>query len=316
MSETGNPEKVRAARLSVWSNTTLVTLKLIVGLLSGSVSVVSEALHSMSDLLASFIALYTVKISDQPADECHPFGHGKYESLSGLAEALLILGAAIYIVVESVSKLRSGEHPEFVGLGMGVMALSVVVNWLVAGHLFRVAKKTESLALEADAEHLRTDVWTSIGVVLGLGLVALTGNPMFDPLVAMGVALLMGYTSLRLIKDAAGPLLDRQLPEEELEAVRKVFREDPRVLGFHKLRTRKAGAHRHVDAHVQLEDGLSFTQAHDLTEELEDKIRGVLSNAQITLHHEPFRAEQVHQYQAHGGPPPDDDSWQRPASES
>lgn len=305
MSESSNPEKVRAARLSVVSNTILVILKFVVGTLTGSVSIVSEAFHSMSDLLASWIALITVRVSDAPADEDHSFGHGKFESLSGMAEALLILGAAVYILYESWHKLLSGEAPERVDLGIVVMGFSAVANWLIAGYLFRVARKTDSLALEADAEHLRTDVWTSLGVVIGLALYLWTGKVWFDPLVAIGVALMMLAASLRLIRQAADPLVDAALPEEEVESVRRVFREDSRVLGFHKLRTRKSGSSRHVDAHVQLHDDMTLLEAHEVTEELEDRIREALPKTEITLHTEPFHAEMRHQHEAHGGPSPE-----------
>lgn len=311
MSDKVEGEKIRAARISVISNTTLVVLKLAVGLAIGSVSVVSEAFHSLSDLVASWIALWTVRISDRPADEDHAYGHGKFESLSGLAEALLILVAAVYILYESIHKLRFPEPMERVDLGLAVMVASAVVNWFVASYLFRVARKTDSLALEADAEHLRIDVWTSLGVVAGLALVACTGRAYFDPLVALAVALMMLTTSVRLILQASHPLLDAQLPAEEIESVRQVFRSDSRVLGFHKLRTRKSGSHRHVDAHVQLEDSLTLLEAHDVTEDLEDQIRETLPNTSITLHTEPFRAEQRHQYEKHGGPPPEDDAWDR-----
>lgn len=313
MTEHANPEKVRAARVSVWINSLLVLMKLAVGCLTGSVSVLSEALHSLSDLAASWIALLTVRVSDRPADKDHAYGHGKFESLSGLAEALLILGAALFIIMESLGRLRSGHGPERLGLGILVMGLSVLVNWKVASYLFGVARRTDSLALEADAEHLRTDVWTALGVMVGLGLVATTGRVWLDPLVAMCVAVLMIGASLRLIREALGPLLDAQLPDSEVDAVRCVLRQDPRVLGFHKLRTRKAGSHRHVDAHVQVEDGLSLLEAHAVTEELEDQIRRTLPNAHITLHTEPFQAELRHQQEAHGQKDPGEGAWVRPS---
>jgi len=143
--------------------------------------------------------------------------------------------------------------------------------------------------------------------------VATTGRVWLDPLVAMCVAVLMIGASLRLIREALGPLLDAQLPDSEVDAVRCVLRQDPRVLGFHKLRTRKAGSHRHVDAHVQVEDGLSLLEAHAVTEELEDQIRRTLPNAHITLHTEPFQAELRHQQEAHGQKDPGDGAWVRPS---
>jgi cation diffusion facilitator family transporter len=306
--DSGSPRsiKVAAARLSIYSNTALTSLKLIVGLATGSLGVLSEAVHSATDLLASFIAFFSVRVADSPADEKHPYGHGKIESLSGLAEALLIFAAAIYIVYESIHKVIERTGPESVDLGIAVMIASVVVNILVSRHLFLVARETESLALEADAEHLRMDVFTSIGVLAGLILVRATGIRVLDPLAALVVALLIIHAAWRLIRGAVEPLLDTQLPAGEVDMIRGLFDEEPRVLGFHKLRTRKSGSSRHIDAHVLLEDDLTLLEAHDLTEDLEDRIRARLPNAEITLHTEPYRAERRHQFEKHGGPDPDE----------
>lgn len=298
--------KVAAARLSIYSNTILVLLKLVVGVLSGSVSVLSEAAHSASDLLASWIAFFSVRVSDRPADEDHPYGHGKIESISGMAEALLIFLAAAYIIYESVSKLRKGVGELDVSLGLCVMLVSVLVNIGVSIRLFRVARETDSLALEADAEHLRTDVYTSVGVVAGLAAVRITGLSILDPIVAIGVALLILHAAWRLTRAAFGGLVDVILPEDEVAAVREVLDDEPAVLGYHKLRTRKSGSARHVDLHVQMCDHLTLVAAHDLTERIEDRIRERLPNAVVTIHTEPFHAELVHQYEDHGGPPPDE----------
>lgn len=309
MSASTSPEpaaraKVRAARLSIYSNTSLVLLKLVAGVLSGSVSVVSEALHSASDLLASWIAYFSVRVSDRPADADHPYGHGKIESVSGLAEALLIFGAAGYIIYEAIRKLIVREPVEHLELGIAVMAISALANVFVARYLFRVAKQTDSLALEADGEHLRTDVVTSAGVMLGLLLARVTGWHVLDPLVAMAVAIIIFQAAWRLSRSAMGPLLDRQLPEEDLEIVRGVLESAVGVRGYHKLRSRKSGASRHIDAHVMMDDNLSLLDAHALTERIEDEIRDRLPNVEISLHTEPFEAEQAHQYERHGGPPP------------
>jgi cation diffusion facilitator family transporter len=296
--------KVRAARLSILSNTTLVLLKLVAGILSGSVSVVSEALHSASDLLASWIAFFSVRISDRPADSDHPYGHGKIESISGLAEALLIFGAAGYIVYEAVRKLIVRAPVEHLEAGIAVMGVSAVANLLVARYLFRVARQTDSLALEADGEHLRTDVITSAGVMVGLFLARITGWHVLDPLVAMVVALVIIHAAWRLSRSAMGPLLDRQLPDEDLNVVRGVLETATGVRGYHKLRSRKSGASRHIDAHVMMDDDLTLLDAHELTERIEDDIRRQLPNVEISLHTEPFEAEERHQFESHGGPPP------------
>ncbi len=302
--------KVGAAQLSVVSNTTLTMLKLVVGLMTGSVSVLSEAAHSANDLVASVIALVSVRISDRPADDGHPYGHGKVESLSGMAEAALIFGAAAWIIYEAVSKLTHGTEDFATGPGMAVMAVSVVVNVLVSRRLYSVAKRTDSMALHADAEHLRTDVVTSLGVLIGLGLVRWTGWHVLDPVVAVLVALLIVSAASRLFAGAVAPLLDSGLPTAETDIVRGVLEAEAQVLGFHKLRTRKSGSSRHIDCHVMLDDHLSLVDAHQAIEELEDRIRALLPGTEVVLHAEPFEAEMEHQRRHHGVAPsePDDDA--------
>ena len=301
--------KVGAAQLSVVSNTTLTLLNLLVGLTTGSVSVLSEAAHSANDLVASVIALVSVRISDRPADDGHPYGHGKVESLSGMAEAALIFGAAAWIIYEAVSKLARGTEDFATGPGMAVMAVSVVVNVLVSRRLYAVAKRTDSMALHADAEHLRTDVLTSVGVLVGLALVRWTGLHVLDPIVAILVALLIVSAAWRLFAGAMAPLLDSGLPTAETDIVRGVLEAEAQVLGFHKLRTRKSGSSRHIDCHVMLDDHLSLVDAHQAIEELEDRIRALLPGTEVVLHAEPFEAEMEHQRRHHGGAPaePDDD---------
>jgi cation diffusion facilitator family transporter len=293
--------KVSAARLSIISNTLLTTLKLIVGIWTGSVSVLSEAAHSANDLLAAGVAFFSVHLSDRPADSGHPYGHGKIESISGLVEALLIFAAAAYILYESYKKLVSGVSEFMVGPGIAVMLISTIVNIAVSYRLFKVADETDSLALRADAEHLRTDVITSIGVVLGLVVVYVTGWSVLDPIVAIGVALLICSAAYRLTRDAMYGLLDAVLPDSEVQTVRAVLDSEPAVLAYHKLRTRKSGSSRQVDAHILVDDNLTLSEAHELTESLEDRIRARLPRTEVTLHTEPHDAEVKHQQEHHGG---------------
>ncbi|HXG23826.1 MAG TPA: cation diffusion facilitator family transporter [Chthonomonadales bacterium] len=299
-------QKVAAARLSIGANTLLMLGKVIGGMMAGSVSVLSDAIDSAVDMLASWIAYLSVRVSDRPADEEHPYGHGKVESLSGMAEAMLIFGAAGYIIYEAIQKLITRSGPHHVDIGIGVMIGSLVVNSLLARYLFRVAHQTDSPALKADAEHFRTNLYQSMGVLLGLLLVRLTGIRLIDPIVAMVVAVLIVRAAWQLFHDSLAPLIDTRLPEHELEVVRRVLESEPEVLGYHKLRTRKSGSSRHVDAHVQMDDNLTLLHAHELTERLEDRIRTELPNVEITLHTEPYHAEQHHQFEFHGGPKPEE----------
>jgi cation diffusion facilitator family transporter len=301
LSPTKQRRKRAAAGLSIASNSVLVLFKFLIGFVSGSVSVLSEAVHSLTDLIASGIAFLSVRASDTPPDTEHPYGHGKIESISGLLEALLIGAAGLYIVFESVEKLRApAAQVPLVTAGLIVMGVSTLTNFLISSYLRRIARETDSHALEADGEHLRTDVWTSLGVFIGLLLTRLTGATWFDPLAALLVALLIFRTAYRLTRDSLSLLMDARLPAEEETAIQRLLEADPRVLSYHKLRTRKSGSQRHVDVHVQIEDNCTLVQAHELTEELEDRIRATLPATQVNIHIEPYYAEMRHQQEAHG----------------
>ncbi|MHB1342883.1 MAG: cation diffusion facilitator family transporter [Thermoleophilia bacterium] len=275
--------KARAAWISVASNTTLVGLKLLVGIAIGSVAVISEAIHSGIDLVASLIALFAVRRSGRPADGEHPFGHGKVENLSGVAEALLIFIAAAWIIVEAAGKLRHPDPLETVGWGVGIMLVSAIVNTLVSRMLFRVGKETSSVALQADAWHLRTDVYTSAGVMAGLALIWV-GHRAFpavdldwlDPLAGIGVAVLIIRAAYRLTIDAARDLMDASLDEEEVWIRTYISGLKPTIRAYHKLRTRKAGPTRFVDVHVLVDSDMHLDRAHEISQQLEDAIRGSL----------------------------------------
>jgi len=293
--------KRNAAILSIISNTLLVIGKLIVGLMSGSVGVLSEAVHSMTDLVASVVAFFSVRASDTPPDAEHPYGHGKIEGVSGLIEALLIIVAALYIVFEAVARLRSGRSaPRVVDAGIAIMAVSALTNFALSRFLRRVAKETDSFALEADGEHLMTDVLTSIGVFIGLALVRITHLGWFDPIAALCVAVLIIQTAIRLTRHSLKPLLDARLPVDEEERIKEILNGDTRVLGYHKLRTRKSGSQRHADVHVLIDDNCTLVEAHDISEELEDAVRTSLPNVNINIHIEPYHAEMQHQWEVHG----------------
>ncbi|HUV05288.1 MAG TPA: cation diffusion facilitator family transporter [Armatimonadota bacterium] len=279
--------KAAAALISVVSNTLLIVTKGAVGLFTGSVSVLAEAIHSAVDLAAALVAYVAVRVADQPPDEAHAFGHGKFENISGTVEALLILAAAAYIGYEAIARILHGAGVEHLGIGMGVMLLSALANWFVSARLFKVARETDSIALEADGQHLRLDVYTSIGVLAGLLAVQLTGVVLIDRILGLGVALWIAWIGFGLSRTALGPLLDLQLPPDEVERIVALIGSDTRVLGYHKLRTRKSGGQRHVDVHLIVPKAMSLTEAHNLAEEVEDRIRAELDNVTILTHVEP-----------------------------
>lgn len=297
---TPDKRKSAAAWLSVVSNATLITLKVVVGVLMGSVSVISEAIHSGVDLVASVIALFAVKESAKPADEKHPFGHGKFENISGTIEALLIFVAAAWIIYEAVKKLLfpPGEL-DFAGWGVLVMFCSAAANWLVSRRLFKVGKETDSVALQADAWHLRTDVYTSAGVMTGLLLIwggeAVVGQMgwkldlhWIDPMAALLVAMLIIRAAVRLTVRSARDLMDIGLPDDEQQWIRDLLTNfSPTVHGYHKLRTRKAGAIRFVEFHIRVDGKMSVQDSHRLAHEVSDRIKQHFDHANVIVHVEP-----------------------------
>jgi len=278
----------RVAAISVGSNSLLIVLKLIVGLITGSVSVLAEAIHSSIDLLAAIIAFFGLRAAGKPADHEHPFGHGKWENVSGSVEAVLIFVAAIWIIYEAVKKILHGVEVELLGWGIAVMAVSVAVNFLVSRNLFKQAKIHDSIALEADGQHLRTDVITSLGVLLGLAAVQFTGLKILDPIVAIGVALIIVKAAWDILRKSFGGIIDTGLPPEEEKIIIDTLAEHRgQLVDFHEIRTRKAGAERFVDLHLVMPGTLSVEEAHRMCDHLEADLKRRLPRLEITLHVEP-----------------------------
>jgi cation diffusion facilitator family transporter len=287
--------KVRAAALSVISNTVLVVMKLVTGLLIGSISIISEAIHSGVDLLAAVIALFSVKTSSIPADRSHPFGHGKIENISGTIEALLIFVAALWIIYESVKKIIEPGPVETVGWGVAVMLVSALANTFISQLLFKVGRETDSIALQADAWHLRTDVYTSAGVMTGLALIW-AGQRLFpgvnlywlDPVTALAVAAAIIKAAYDLTRESAKDLLDVCLPGEEIEWIRRhIMDRSGLIHGFHDLRTRKAGHFRFVDLHLKVDPHMTVADSHAIAKEVSDGIRARFPSTTVTIHVEP-----------------------------
>lgn len=280
--------KVKVAALSIISNVTLILLKVTAGILSGSVSIISEAIHSGMDLLAAIITFFSVRLSSKPADKGHPYGHGKIENVSGVVEALLIFAAAFFIIKAAVEKMM---HPGEMGetaVAVGVMMISAAANAIVSKKLYKVAKEEDSVALEADALHLKTDVYTSLGVGAGLVLIKLTGLFILDPIVAILVALLIIKEAWSLCRNAFCPLLDTKLSDEEEEKIKTIISGyKGKVVDYHKLRTRKSGNMKYIDFHMLVDEGLSVGEAHGLSEELEKDIEEAIKNTNVNIHIEP-----------------------------
>lgn len=281
-------KKVKTARLSIFSNVFLIIIKLIAGILSGSVSILSEAIHSMMDLIAAIIAFISVRISSQPPDKEHPYDHGKYENISGVVEGILILVAAAWIIYEAINKFLHQEEMKYLYLGLVVMSLSAIVNFIVSKRLYKVAKETDSIALEADALHLKTDVYTSLGVAIGLGLISITNLHILDPIIAIAVALIIVYEAIILIRNAYRPLVDFSLPESDIKLIRSILKEFTReCINFHKFRTRKSGSHKYLDFHLEVPEEMTVKEAHQLCDDIEYDLKKKIKNLDINIHIEP-----------------------------
>jgi len=280
--------KTRAAAISIASNSTLIILKIIAGLITGSVSLIAEAIHSLMDLAAAIIAFFSVRLSDTPADKKHPFGHGKAENISGVIEGVLILVAAGLIVYEAIKKIISGVNLDVIEVGIGIMAVAIVVNFFVSRYLYKISKATDSLALEADAAHLSTDVLTMAGVFIGLIIVRITGWQILDPIIAMVVAVLIVKAAIDIIRKSYGGLMDVSLPDAEQKLIEVCLLEHKdRIVEFHRLRTRKAGSQRQIDLHLVIPKNTHVDEADLLCDHLEKDIEALLSNAEVTIHVEP-----------------------------
>ena len=277
--------KVKVARLSLLSNTILIIMKLFVGLFTGSVSIISEAIHSTMDLLAAIIAFISVRISDKPADDTHPYGHGKIENISGVIEALLIFVASILIIIEAARKIITPTKIESVGIGFVVMFISAAINFIVSQKIYKVAKQEDSIALEADALHLKADVYTSLGVGLGLFLIWLTGLNYLDPIVAILVAIFILKEAFELLKTAFNPLLDIKLSDEEINIIKDNIGKYASVYcNYHDLKTRKSGRIRYIDLHLVFPENMSIKDAHNTCDKIEQDIEQTLNYTQIMIH--------------------------------
>jgi cation diffusion facilitator family transporter len=287
----GRVSKPAAAAVSIASNSVLIALKLAAAAITGSVAILSEALHSMVDLVASVIAFISVRRADEPADVEHPYGHEKIESLAASIEGMLILVGAALIVYEAVHRLVIGAEVEQLGVGIAVLGFAAVANVFVSLFLRRQARRHSSPALAGDAAHLGTDALTSLGVLLGLALVEVTGADAIDSAVAIAVAVVIVGSGVRIMRRSASALVDEAPPPAEMDrieaAVEVVRRDAPEIVGYHKLRARTAGRHRYIDLHLQFRSGTSLERAHKLAHEVRDAIEVDLGDAEVLIHTEP-----------------------------
>jgi len=283
-------EKQKAALLSICSNVVLILAKLIVGLITNSISIISEAVHSFTDLLAAIIAFFSVKKSSNPPDSDHQFGHGKYEDFSGFIEGALILLAAGYIIHEAVDKIISNKY-DYINTTAGiiVMLISVIANIIVSRHLFNVARKSDSMALLADAEHLKTDILTSVGVLVGLVLIKVTSIDILDPIVAILVAIIIIKVGLELCINSGKNLLDGSLPDDEQKIIFDTVNNfiPDEIIEIKELKSRKSGADKLIELIIIIPKKLTIEAGHELCDRIEEDLKDNIKNSCITIHIEP-----------------------------
>lgn len=288
---TDHPSLTRFAWLSISAAVVTMGLKLVAYRLTGSVGLLSDAIESLVNLVGGIMALAMLTVAARPADEDHPYGHSKAEYFSSGVEGSLILLAAVSIGYAAVGRLLAPKSLEQVGLGLAVSVLASLVNLVVALLLLRVGRRRNSITLEANAQHLLTDVWTSVGVVGGVAAVALTGWQRLDPIVALGVAANIIWTGVGIVRRSTAGLMDSALSAEDRAAVERVLQTHQKSgAQFHKLQTRQAGASKFVSVHVLVPGGWTVDRGHALAGHMASDVRQALPEASVTTHLEPLAA--------------------------
>ncbi|KYC91267.1 cation diffusion facilitator family transporter [Bacillus amyloliquefaciens] len=278
----------KIAFLSVISNTLVVMLKIVVGIITGSVAILSEAIHSFLDLIAAFIAFISVRISKKPADTGHPYGHGKVENLSGTIETILIFAAGIWMIYECVQKLVNPAPVHLPVLGIVVMLAGALINLIVSKFVKREAEKVNSVAMKSNALHLLTDVYTSLGVAASLLVVTVTGWYILDPIIGMVLAMYIIYEAFKLMKEAFPPLIDTRLSEEEEKTILKIIETfQQEFIEIHDFRTRRSGPQEYIDFHLVVASHVTIKDVHDLCDRIERDITNEFKQAQVMIHPEP-----------------------------
>ena len=280
--------KENTAKLAIVAVSSLIAMKVVASIVTGSISIRADAIHSAIDLVGVIVGFIGIKIAGRPPDRKHPFGHGKAENVAGVVIAAMIFISGGIIAYQAVTRLISGAAVELITVGIYVTAAAIVINMAVSWYTLRVARRTDSVALEATARDLLADVLSSAAVLVGLILVRITGVALLDPIVALLVALLIFRTAFLTMKRAFGGLIDTRLPRsEERKIIACLGKHSGQIVSFHKIRTRQAGSQRYIDFHLVVPKDVSVAKAHTLCDQLEKEIEDSLAAASVTIHIEP-----------------------------
>jgi cation diffusion facilitator family transporter len=278
-----------AARLSIIVVVCLIVLKVVVGIITGSLSIFAQAIDSLLDLFAVVVTFMAVRVAARPADEEHPFGHGKVENIAAVVQAVLIFFAGGSIIYTAVRRIQEEAPLELTEAGIAVMAVSIIASIFLSRYLLRIARQEDSMALEANAHNIAADVYSAAAVFIGLLVVRFTGVVIIDSILAGLVALFIFKVAFDVLRHAFGGIVDVKLPENEMEAIRSAITEHfgGEVVSFHKLRTRKAGSHRYIDLHLVMPKDTSLEKAHAMCDHLEEDIESKFPTTDVTIHVEP-----------------------------
>lgn len=282
-----NP-KIRAAVVSITAAVLLAAVKLVVAFTSGSMAVLASAVDSLLDIVMSGVNLVAIRHAEQPADDCHPFGHGKFETLATLFQALIILATGAWIVFEAGNRLATGQKSLDVDQGIGVLAFGALAAWGISSYLKRAADKTDSSALAADSLHFRMDIFSNLGLLIGMLVIRWFDLPWLDPTLSILVAAYILSEAFKLIRHALRDMLDHELPDDIKARVREaIAAQNLPQASYHNLRTRRAGSRKIMDFHLEVCRHMSVEAAHDIADQLEKGIENAILGADVTIHIEP-----------------------------
>ncbi len=274
--------------LSLATNLLLTLLKVIAAVLTGSVSLFSESIHSTTDVIASIITYLSVRVAAVPPDEEHPYGHGKVESLASFAESILLILIVLFIFKESIDRLSHGSHVRSVEIGFWIMGGSALISLFVGLFVSKVGFQTESAALKSNGRHLLIDFWTSVGVFVALCVTKFTGWEQADTWFAMGLALWIAYNAVSISREAIEQLIDRRVSDDEIKRIHEVLQGIPDMISYHRLRTRHSGNVHYIDVDVVVPNHWTVVQGHNLADEIESKLEAALPPAHVVVHIDPF----------------------------
>jgi cation diffusion facilitator family transporter len=284
--------KAGATKLLISVVLGLIIIKVVVGWLTGSISILAQAADSLLDLFAGIITFSAIRIAAKPADAEHPYGHGKVEDVAGAVQGILIFIAGGLIIYSAIDRIIKGSSIELVEAGVIVMVVSIVVSIFLSRHLLRVSRSTGSVALEANARNIATDVYSASAVLVGLAVVRFTNLNVIDSIIAIGVAVYILKVAFDTIRKPISGLLDERLPPSQQTVIEDcLMKHSHEVSGFHALRTRRAGSQSYIDLHLVMARDISLEQAHQICDQVEAEIRIALREVSVTIHAEPCNDE-------------------------